>query len=306
MEFKTVKQELDAFYKIASKNFKRANISNTAIVIAYYTLVAIFPMVIFIGNILPLLHIQASAILPYLEMAVPKAVYTTLEPLLETFLSNGSSGGVASVSGVISVWAASRGINALKKAFNEAFGVGNDQGIFTQRILSFLITIFIGALLVIAFIVYSFGQLVLEYLIPIFGLPLDWLTTFTQLKWPTTLLGIFLIMCLLYLLVPNAKVHLRYLWVGALFSTLGWMLLTQGFSIYVRYFARSVLSYGTIGTFIVLLFWMNYSALVIMVGAVINATLEERKYGTIRSKRTLDHFNDSSVKRFFNWKRRSK
>jgi membrane protein len=51
---------------------------------------------------------------------------------------------------------------------------------------------------------------------------------------------------------------------------------------------------------------MNYSALVIMVGAVINATLEERKYGTIRSKRTLDHFNDSSVKRFFNWKYRSK
>ena len=82
--------------------------------------------------------------------------------------------------------------------------------------------------------------------------------------------------------------------------------LTQGFSFYVRYFARSVLSYGTIGTFIVLLFWMNYSALVIMVGAVINATLEERKYGTIRSKRTLDHFNDSSVKRFFNWKYRSK
>ena len=37
MEFKTVKQELDAFYKIASKNFKRASISNTAIVIAYYT-----------------------------------------------------------------------------------------------------------------------------------------------------------------------------------------------------------------------------------------------------------------------------
>ncbi len=306
MEFKTVRQELDAFYKIASKNFKRANISNTAIVIAYYTLVAIFPMVIFIGNILPLLHIKASEILPYLEMAVPKAVYTTLEPLLETFLSNGSSGGVASVSGIISVWAASRGINALKKAFNEAFGVGNDQGIFTQGILSFLITIFIGALLVIAFVVYSFGQLVLEYFIPIFSLPLDWLTTFTQLKWPTTLLGIFLIMCLLYLLVPNAKVHLRYLWVGALFSTLGWMLLTQGFSFYVRYFARSVLSYGTIGTFIVLLFWMNYSALVIMVGAVINATLEERKYGTIRSKRTLDHFNDSSVKRFFNWKYRSK
>ena len=85
MEFKTVRQELDAFYKIASKNFKRANISNTAIVIAYYTLVAIFPMVIFIGNILPLLHIKASEDLALFRDGSSKAVYTTLEPLLETF-----------------------------------------------------------------------------------------------------------------------------------------------------------------------------------------------------------------------------
>lgn len=295
----SIKQEITDYWKIASKNFKRANITSSAIVVAYYTLVAIFPMVIFIGNLLPLFHINAKVLLPYVEMAFPDTVYTTIEPLLVNFLSNGSSGGVASISGLITIWAASQGINALKKAFNEAFGVGNDQGFLTQRLLSFLLTIFIGALLVIAFVVYSFGQIFLEYLTPIFSLPLDWLTAFIQLKRPTTFLGIFVIMCLLYMLVPNAKVHFKYLWIGSLFSTIGWMTLTQGFSIYVKYFARSVLSYGTLGTFIVLLFWMNYSALVIMVGAVINATLEEKKYGVITSKRTLDHLNDNSVKKLF-------
>ena len=297
-------QALQTFYKIAIKNFNRANVSGSDIVIAYYTLVAIFPMVIFIGNILPLFHLDSSAILPYLKIAVPVSVYGTLEPLLKNFLDAGSSSGAASISGLLTLWAASRGINALKKAFNETFGVGVDQGMFTQRILSFLITIFIGVLLVVFFFIYSFGQQILEYITPIFNLPLDWLTTFMQLKWPTTIIGIFSIMCVLYLLVPNAKIHFKFLWPGALFATFGWMILTQGFSYYVRYFAHSVMSYGALGTFIVLLFWMNYSSLVIMIGAVINASLEEQEFGKIRIKRSLDHFNDSSVKRIF--KRKNK
>lgn len=291
------KQRLERFIELFQKNFKRANVSSTAIVIAYYTLVTIFPMVIFIGNILPLLRLEVDAVLPYLEMAMPRSIYTTLGPMIIKFLQTGASGSVASISGLITLWATSRGINALKQAFNQAYDVGKDQGVVTQRILSFLIMIFIGVMLIVLFLIYSFGQLVLEHLTPLFELPTDWLKTFSQLKWPTTVLGLFLIFIILYFLVPNAKVHLKYIWQGAVVATLGWMMLTQVFSIYVRYFARSVLSYGAIGTFIVLLLWLNYSAFVIMVGVVINASLEELYSGKVTAKGALDHFTDNAVKK---------
>lgn len=291
------KQYLERFRELFQKNFKRANVSSTAIVISYYTLVTIFPMIIFIGNILPLLRLEVDAVLPYLETAMPKSIYATLEPLIVKFLQTGASGSVASISGLVTLWATSRGINALKQAFNQAYDVGNDQGVITQRLLSFLIMIFIGVMLIILFVIYSFGQLVLEHLTPLFELPTDWLTTFSQLKWPTTVLGLFLIFIILYFLVPNAKVHLKYIWPGAVVATLGWMMLTQVFSIYVRYFARSFLSYGTIGTFIVLLLWLNYSAYVIMVGVVINASLEELRGGKVKAKGALDHFTDNAVKK---------
>lgn len=297
LDLATTKKRLAGFSELFQKNFKRANVSSTAIVIAYYTLVTIFPMVIFIGNILPLLRLEVDAVLPYLEMAMPRSIYTTLEPLITKFLQTGASGSVASISGLVTLWATSRGINALKQAFNQAYDVGNDQGVITQRILSFLIMIFIGVMLIILFVIYSFGQLVLEHLTPLFELPTDWLTTFSQLKWPTTVLGLFLIFIILYFLVPNAKVHLKYIWPGAVVATLGWMMLTQVFSIYVRYFARSFLSYGTIGTFIVLLLWLNYSAYVIMVGVVINASLEELRGGKVKAKGALDHFTDNAVKK---------
>lgn len=297
LDLATTKKRLARFSELFQKNFKRANVSSTAIVIAYYTLVTIFPMVIFIGNILPLLRLEVDAVLPYLEMAMPRSIYTTLEPLITKFLQTGASGSVASISGLVTLWATSRGINALKQAFNQAYDVGKDQGVITQRILSFLIMIFIGVMLIIFFVIYSFGQLVLEHLTPLFELPTDWLTTFSQLKWPTTVLGLFLIFIILYFLVPNAKVHLKYIWPGAVVATLGWMMLTQVFSIYVRYFARSFLSYGTIGTFIVLLLWLNYSAYVIMVGVVINASLEELRGGKVKAKGALDHFTDNAVKK---------
>lgn len=297
LDLATTKKRLACFSELFQKNFKRANVSSTAIVIAYYTLVTIFPMVIFIGNILPLLRLEVDAVLPYLEMAMPRSIYTTLEPLITKFLQTGASGSVASISGLVTLWATSRGINALKQAFNQAYDVGKDQGVVTQRILSFLIMIFIGVMLIIFFVIYSFGQLVLEHLTPLFELPADWLTTFSQLKWPTTVLGLFLIFIILYFLVPNAKVHLKYIWPGAVVATLGWMMLTQVFSIYVRYFARSFLSYGTLGTFIVLLLWLNYSAYVIMLGVVINASLEELYSGRVKVKGALDHFTDTAVKK---------
>lgn len=297
LDLATTKKRLARFSELFQKNFKRANVSSTAIVIAYYTLVTIFPMVIFIGNILPLLRLEVDAVLPYLEMAMPRSIYTTLEPLITKFLQTGASGSVASISGLVTLWATSRGINALKQAFNQAYDVGKDQGVITQRILSFLIMIFIGVMLIIFFVIYSFGQLVLEHLTPLFELPADWLTTFSQLKWPTTVLGLFLIFIILYFLVPNAKVHLKYIWPGAVVATLGWMMLTQVFSIYVRYFARSFLSYGTLGTFIVLLLWLNYSAYVIMLGVVINASLEELYSGRVKAKGALDHFTDTAVKK---------
>lgn len=281
---KKVNQWLQKFTKIFIESFINSDINNAAIVMAYYTLLAIFPTVILIGNLLPLLNIKSTTIMSYLETAVPATIYNTLQPLVKNFLDNGS-GGLASVSALVAIWAVSRGINALKLAINKAYGVGDTQSAIVTRVVSILLIFVFGIALVIIFLFFSFGQIVLENLGPIFNLPLSWLTTFKSLKWPTTIFGIFGILCLVYRFLPNAKVHGLFILPGALIGTTSWVLITQGFSIYVHYFARGVLSYGTLGTFIFLLFWLNYSGWVILLGAVFNATLERLKYGQISAKK---------------------
>ncbi|KRM91907.1 ribonuclease BN [Liquorilactobacillus cacaonum DSM 21116] len=231
-----------------------------------------------------MLNIKATTVLAYLESGVPATIYKSLYPLIISFLDR-SSGGLISVSVLVALWATSRGVNALKLAFNEAYGVEESENAIVARIISFFLTLIFICLMVIIILLFSFGQTVLDYLTPIFRLPSELGSIFGTFKWPITLMGLFFIISLIYYFLPNAKLHLHLIIPGAIIATLGWIILAQGFSIYVRYFAKSVLSYGTIGTFIVLLFWLNYSGWVIMIGAIFNASLEQYFYKGIQVKK---------------------
>lgn len=271
------------FTRVALRKMIQGDIFNMAIVATYYVLLTIVPIVIFIGNILPIMHLNATRIMPYLNIALPEPVYNFLGPIVRKFLTRGS-GGMASFSMVFALWAGSRGINALKRSMNEIFGVGDSQDFIVTTILSLLITLSFSALLVVIFVVYSFGQVVLEYLTPIFQLPLSYLEIFLRYRWSVTFVIIFLILCLIYIVLPNVRTHWLSVCPGGLIAALGWMALTGIFTFYVKYFAYRILSYGTIGTFLVLLLWMNFTNLLILFGAIVNAYLEEKVYGKVVPK----------------------
>ena len=189
---------LKEFAKTALKKTIQGDIFNMAIVATYYVLLTIVPIVIFIGNILPIMHLNATRIMPYLNVALPEPVYNFLGPIVRKFLTHGS-GGIASFSMIFTLWAGSRGINALKRSMNQIFGVGDSQDFIVTTVLSILITLSFGALLVTTFVIYSFGQIVLEYLTPIFKLPLSYLEIFLRYRWSVTFVIIFSILCLIYI-----------------------------------------------------------------------------------------------------------
>ena len=283
-----LKEKLHKFrdlFLLIVERASEADINSTSITIAYYALLAILPTIILLGNILSIINLKEADVLNGLQVIVPSNVFTTLKPIIETMLKKGS-GGIASVSGILALWAVSRGINALKNGLNMAYGVGKGtgKGAVLGRIFSIFITVVLGLLIVALFLVFSFGQIALDYITPLLNLSTNWIDLFMRWKWPTSAIGIFVIIILIYTLIPNAKLHFILVLPGAILATIGWLGLSQGFSIYVRYFTRTLLSYEALGTFIVLLLWLNYTGWVIMLGSVVNAGLEYYFFGEVKTK----------------------
>lgn len=245
---------------------------------AYYLLLSLFPIAIVVGQILPLFHITPESVLPYINLMLPENVPQVLDPIITELLTS-TSGGILSLSAVGLIWSAGRGVTFLQRGMNKAYGVETKGGYLIKRTISLIMVV--GMILVlIAFIfVFSIGQIALTNLaefLPAAGVINQYLKDF---KWPTIIAFLFVLLMAVYSIIPDVKLKIRAVWPGALLATGGIMALTQLFTVYMQFSSRSFSSYGTLATFFILLIWLQFSCVILLIGAVLNSTLFERKYG---------------------------
>ena len=183
-------------------------------------------------------------------------------------------------------------MNAMQVSMNKAYGVEPRKNMFVIRLASLAFTLILVLGIVALVLVCSFGQVVLNYLTPLLQLPEELVAIFQSVKWPVTLFVLLFVFTLVYYMVPNAQVKVKFVLPGAIFATIGWVLLSQAFAIYVRYFSGRTLSYGSVGISIVLMLWLNGSGIVLTLGAVINASIDEFRHGKIENNnsRIGDYF----------------
>ena len=267
-------EKLMRFIETTQHRMIDSEIGNTSVVVAYYLLLSLFPLLIAVGNILPYLHIDPNDVLPYIAEAIPKAIFNDLKPAIQSLLTQ-RSGSLLSISALAALWSASQSINALQTAMNKAFGVEQRKNFIIVRLMSlFVILLFLTAIVGVVGVL-GLGKTILDLLQPVLHFSTDFIDTFQALKWPITTLVLLVIMCLIYRVVPNAKLTFRSIIPGAIFATIGWMLLSQVFGLYIKYFSSKIASYQIIGSFIVLMLWLNFAATIIILGGIINAVVKE-------------------------------
>lgn len=267
-------QQVKRIVTTIMRHYKMANVSDSAVVLAYYILLSLFPALLVVGSLLPYLQVDTDTVLTGLEPIVPSSIYQMLKPIIHSFL-NGQSGGILSIGVVVALWSSSRAVAAFQRTVNRAYGVARNQNALVNRITAFFWMVGLIIVMFLMMLVFSFSQVIIEQLTPILHLPTQLLTYVNTLKWPVTFVVTFLILMILFFFVPNARLRWRFVWPGALTSTIGWLLLSQAFSLYLKYFAHNIDSYKTIGTFIVLMFWLDFTGMILMFGAVLNAAIQE-------------------------------
>jgi membrane protein len=100
-------------------------------------------------------------------------------------------------------------------------------------------------------------------------------TIWSYARWPVALVAATLAYGLVYGIAPNiVPRHIRWITPGAAVGVLLWIVLSVGFSIYVRNFSSYGAVYGAFAAAIILLLWLYLSANVFLFGAELNAELE--------------------------------
>ncbi len=107
------------------------------------------------------------------------------------------------------------------------------------------------------------------------------------LRWPIAFAGILAFFAIVYWLAPNRSPrNWKWLTPGSILGAVLWLALSALFALYTSFSSSYDRTYGSLAGAIILLLWLNYSAVALLIGAELNAELERRASGRARSRGT--------------------
>lgn len=245
--------------------------------LAYCLLFALFPILIFLSNLLGLLGLDVQGALRELSAVMPQEVIALIEDYFD-YVSSESSASLLWFSLFFSVYAPFRAANILFLSVRKAYGQER-PGAFSPRfqLRVLLYTVFLILTLVLTLALTTIGRRMLSFLSLYFYVSDVFLRLYTSLRFVLLAVIVFASIALLYSLALDGNREKRSIWPGLLTAIALWLMLSMLFSLYVERANRYSLIYGSIGTIIVLLVWLYLTATMLVMGAEINAFLLERR-----------------------------
>lgn len=265
------------------KEFKRDDVPEISAAVAYHTIFAIPPMLVFIISVAALINRVTSVpvaerLIDIIKDRAPADIQPILLDIIDKAISNVSGGaaitGIA-LSALIALWSGSNGIGAFVKAFNRAYGVEETRGFVKAKVINIGLTVLVGVIAITAIALFIFGENIGSWIADQAGLGNAFEIFWRILSWVLAPIFIMFVLAVLYYLGPNVEQSFKWISPGSVVATLLWMAILVGFSVYLN-FSDPGSAYGSLGSVIVLLFFLYISSLAFVTGAEVNAVLQRR------------------------------
>jgi membrane protein len=247
--------------------------------LSFYFLLAMFPLLILLIALLGLLLESGPVLQETLHQYLAAVIPDSTSKLIDTTLGEISGGPdplTLSTALVFTWWAASQGMLAIMDSLNVAYEVEESRPWWKKYFVASALTIVWLALLACALLFLIYGNRISELMASQSGYSGFIAGLWPFFSWLLVLAFVVMAFNLLYVYAPNVK-HREWHWLmpGTVAGVALWLLASYGFQLYLEFFNRFSITYGSIGAVIILLLWLYLSGIAILVGGEVNSEIEK-------------------------------
>ena len=273
------------FVKEVLQGYSRDNGALMAAAVSFYVFLSLIPMLL-----------VAVALAGYF-LGSPEQAQATVLNKLRPALAPGKTGeGIMSlVSEVVGevvkgrgaatglgllvlLWTGTTAVANLGRAINLAWKTEQRRSFIKARLVALLTFVAVGVLLGASFGLTAAIGAIKGSSKSFLGIaPGQWPWIWSFLGYLVPLLVTIGTFTIVYEILPNTRVRLTTALIGGVFAGIMWEAAKQAFSVYVNNFANFSKVYGSLGGIILLLVWINYSAMVTILGAEVAAATQRRR-----------------------------
>jgi membrane protein len=269
-----------AFARRLAAGLGRNHVLDVAASLAYYAVLALFPMLLFVVTfaalVVPVETITEA--LGFAPLAMPEAAATLIGQQVARMQANEVGGAWFLFStAVFALWGASRGISALITALDRMLEVDETRSWLRRQGLAVGVTLAIAALAIVAMGLLFVGPIAGHWIADRWGLGATFDAVWTVGRWfGAGLLAMTLFVILLRIL-PDRRTPIRALVPGAFVAVALWLGASKAFALYVDLAGSYDRTYGAAAGVVVFLLWLWLSNLALLVGAEVNQVRSEAR-----------------------------
>ena len=243
--------------------------------LAFFLVLSIFPILTLIGVIASKLGVNIDSLINIINSALPSKVAS----VLSTFVEGKGFDTNIGIFMIIGFFLASNGAHAIILASNNLYGFPNSDYI-KRRVKAMFIIVLIILLFTFMLGFIGFGNNLLNLLLTQIKdknlVDLIYML-FIILKWPFSIFIIFFNVKLIYTIAPDWKIMSKHTTIGAIFTTISWIVVVQFYSYWVTHFSNYDIFYGSLSNIVILMLMTYIIAYILVIGIAINVKAYEYK-----------------------------
>lgn len=261
--------------ELAKRSWRETNEDNvwgSAAELAYYFLLALFPMLIFLTSLVGFLPEAQTAIFQALARVMPGDAMRLVSETINDVTSN-RHGGLLSFGVLGALWAASGGATAVMGTLNEAYDAKEERSFWKIRLTALGLTVALALLVVGGVALIMFGDRCSEWLAARLGLGQIFAVVWHVVDYLLGFALVFLGLQVIYYFGPNVAQAWQWITPGAVFAVASLIISSLLFTLYLRFAPSYSATYGSLGAVIVLMLWLYLMGLVVLIGGEINSEI---------------------------------
>ncbi len=265
------------FLKTLIKQFNENELVYMSNELTYKMLLAIFPLLIYLINILTFFGVKYEIFQSPVFNALPDTVRILLNSFINSVTTFAESSNIKSLMNVtllFTIYSSSSGFHSVIRGINKTYGVKDQRHFLIQRLLSVVLVIQFALTITLAGVFMVFDD-VLYGLMNIFGIDFNTSLLINTVSYVVPVVVILINIILFYKVSSYKKISFMSTLPGASITVLTWMTTSFGYNYYINNFSKYNAVYGVIGSFIIFILWINIIAIVLLLGSQINALILE-------------------------------
>jgi membrane protein len=254
---------------------RRVTIISRANSMAFSFFLSLFPAIIFlftVATMLPIYHSFEHEINSYIDYIMPTNAGGQLKLAIRNLVKPDKR--LLSVGFILTLYFSSNGMLAMMAGFEKThLKAFKKRPAWRKRIIAIALTLQMGILLIVSVVLIILGNYAITWIAGGLHLP-QYIGTLVHLfRWAVILALFYFGIAMIYR--HGAALHRRFRWFtpGATLATILSILSSLAFSFYVEAFDTYNKIYGSIGTIMVLMLWIELNCFILLVGFELNASI---------------------------------